>query len=285
MFDQLDASLGLLLNDSAIAPAFPELFNADIAFTTPEKAYKYTQETLNLFLYETRENRELRRADPIVEYRNGLSARRRPPLRVDCSYMVTAWSKKNLPDKVAAEHKLLGQAFACLSRFPVLPDRFLVAPGLMAEDYPPPTLVAQMDAAKNVGEFWSALGIAPRPFFNLIVTITMDLDQSLQEFPVTTMLTTYEVPNTSLSELRVNIGGTVRGMRNLTLVPIPDAWVRLEPSGLTTVSDRAGRFIFDNVSGGPGMTLRARAMGFNAEAQRVNFEIPSLDGTYDLQFP
>src|SRR5215467_3283062 len=103
MFELLDASLQNLLDDPAVGIPFPELLNADISFITPEKGYAPGQETLNLFLYETRENRELRDLTPIFDQINGVSVKRRPYLRVDCSYMVTAWSKKSGADKNSAE--------------------------------------------------------------------------------------------------------------------------------------------------------------------------------------
>src|SRR5262245_36976492 len=127
MFERLDGALKAMLDEPAMQASLPELFDADVSFATPEKGYTQSQETINLFLYETRENRELRDPVPIVESRAGLSLRRRPPLRVDCSYMVTAWSKKTAADKIAAEHRLLGQAFHWLSRFPTIPERYLQA--------------------------------------------------------------------------------------------------------------------------------------------------------------
>jgi hypothetical protein len=176
---------------------------------------------------------------------------------------------------------LLAQAFNWLSRFPEIPDQYLQAANLTGQIYAPPTLVAQMDAAKNVGEFWSALGISPRPFFNLIVTVTMDLDQVVQEFPVTTVLTTYRQAQSTASDLRITIGGTVRDrLRN----PVSDAWVRLDPPGFTQVTDASGRFIFDNIGGGSGFALRARARGFAIDAELTNLDIPSFSGSYDLQF-
>jgi hypothetical protein len=281
MFELLDKTLAELM---ARAP-FTALGAASTSFETPEKTFIPNDELVNLFLYETRENRELRDSVPIIEQRNGLSVRRNPPLRVDCCYLVTTWSMESGADKVAAEHALLAQAFNWLSRFPVIPQWALTAGGLTGQAFAPPTLVAQMDPVKSVGEFWSALGIAPRPFFNLMVTITMDLDLSLEEFPVTTMLTNYYAGDPARGDRRALIAGTVRD-RNATAVR--DAWVRLEPAGFTTVTDSAGHFVFDNVAPGAGMTLRARAPGFTEatlpNAQIPSLDIPSVDGHYDLTF-
>ena len=163
--------------------------------------------------------------------------------------------------KIVAEHRLLAEAFNWLSRFPTMPERFLntdrsASVGRCSHR---PRWSRRLDTFKNASEFWVSLSIAPRPFFNLVVTITMDLDQALEEFPVTTAMANYHPGDPARGEWRVAIGGTVRdrGAR-----PVAEAWVRLEPAGLTTVTDASGRFVFDDVARGAGLTLRARAPGF-----------------------
>ncbi|HEX6973629.1 MAG TPA: Pvc16 family protein [Vicinamibacterales bacterium] len=281
MFQLLDDTLRRLLDDPAIGAVFPELLNADVSFVAPEKGQTPSVDAINLFLYETRENRDVRELTPMVTVQNGISRRRRAPLRVDCCYLVTAWAKGTGGAKVAKEHQLLGQAFNWLSRFPEIPDRYLLPAGLTNQVYRPWTLVAQLDAVRTVGDFWTALGIAPRPFFNVIVTICMDLDVGFDDPIVTTIMTSYfPLQDPAAREEHVFLGGTVRD--NLG-APVANAWVRLEPAGLTQVSDDKGRFIFGGVARGAGMTLRARASG-RPEAVRTAVEVPSATQDYDLQF-
>jgi hypothetical protein len=275
MFQDLDTTLANILEDGA-APA--HLVAAEVSFATPDNNYAPQQgdTAVNLFLHEVKENRELRDLVPIPQQIGNRYLQCKPPLRVDCAYLVTAWSKEK---KVADEHELLGLAFAWLSRFPVIPENYF-AKNLASQPYPPPSLVAQWDAAKNVGEFWSALGIAPRPFFNLIVTVAMDLDQVLEDAIVKTVMTTYHAADPASAEELIVIGGTVRDRDGNAL---GNAWVRLEPAGLTQVTDAAGRFVFTGVARGAGMTLRARAPGFG-EAVRRPVEVPSITRDYDLNF-
>ncbi|MEO8154446.1 MAG: Pvc16 family protein [Rhizobacter sp.] len=275
MFDQLDSALNTLLNEPALQSVLPELLAAETSFATPEKGHVLTKDTVNLFLFETKENRELRNALPEVQTTGNVGARRRATLRVDCSYMVTAWSVKKGIDKVAAEHRLLGQAFNWLSRFPRVPLRCFATAAQPAQVFEPPTMVAQMDGAKSAGEFWHALGVAPRPYFNLMVTVAMELAQAVEDSLVTTIATQYA------TDERLLIGGTVRDRDQR---PVADAWVRLEPRGETTVTNAAGRFVFERAARGAGQTLRARASGFT-EAVRTPLEVPSLSGDYDLTFP
>ena len=281
MFQDLDTTLTNLLGDAS-APA--AVLAAEVSFITPDKTYapQQAETALNLFLHEVKENRTLRENVPIVEQVTGLSVRRKPPLRVDCTYMVTAWSKKSGANKISAEHQLLGQALNWLSRFPTIPERYIQAAGLANQVFDPPTLVAQLDAVKNVGEFWTALGIAPRPFFDLVVTISMELDQSLVDGIVKTIATTYETISSGQREELMIIGGTVRNANGNS---VRNAWVRLDPLGLTQIADDSGRFIFSNVARGAGYSLSALAPGYSLPANLNNFEIPSLSGDYDLQFP
>lgn len=282
MFHNLDTTLEKILNDAA-APM--QLRNAGVSFETPDKNYKpSTPDTaVNLFLYEVKENRELRDPVPITENVGNIYVQRRPPVRVDCSYLVTAWTDGVTGAiKIRLEHQLLSQAFLWLSRFPIIPANYWQ--GSLSnppQPFPPPTMVAQWDGGKNKGEFWTALGIPPRPYFNLIVTIAMDLNQQIEGSLVTTMITGYRQDDDAATrEERINIGGLVRDKAGN---PVADAWVRLEPTGKIQVTDPAGRFVFVGVQRGSGYILRARAVGLG-EAIRGDVEIPSFSGEYNLQF-
>lgn len=290
MFHYLDNTLKNLL-DSAPPDVADDLFvNAHISFDTPEKGFKPTEGDLaiNLFLYEVKENRELRQTAPNKVSRNGQAGNRRAPLRVDCAYMVTAWSNITNQDNVANAHNLLGQAFYWLSRFPKIPEKYLTDAGLTGQLFDAPTMVAQMDGAKSAGEFWSALGIPPRPYFNLIVTICMDLDQAVEDSIVTTMSSRYlQTGELSSEEELLLIGGTVRDNAGK---PVPNAWVLMEPydpvrwDNEIKVTDKDGHFVFKKAVRGVGFSLRARASGYPETPPRQFDVVPSATGEYDLQF-
>jgi hypothetical protein len=44
-------------------------------------------------------------------------------------------------------------------------------------------MVAQLKEDQSSGQFWTALGIAPRPAFSLTTTITMALAEQPEQFP------------------------------------------------------------------------------------------------------
>ena len=281
MFHDLDTAIESILN---LADAPPQLLAADISFETPDRNYAPATPTVNLFLFEVKENRELRDPEPIVDKVGDLFIRRLPPLRVDCTYIVTAWSNLAAAARVVEEHRLLGQALLWLSRFPIVPANLLIGT-LANQPFPPPTLVAQMMPDKSNGDFWAALGAAPRPAFFLVVTIAMDLNRFVEGPLVTTTLTEYQQgEDVTTREERINIGGIVR---DNTGAGVADAWVRLEPAGRIEVTQsddpNEGRFVFVDVRQGTNLTLRARAAGLGEVSRTI--DIPSQTGEYNLQFP
>lgn len=278
MFDDLDATLRMVLDD---AGAPPELRLADVSFETPGKDYAPAPETVNLFLREVRENAELRDPVPVIEQANGEFVRRPPPLRVECAYLVTTWADPSQAAgvKVLAEHRLLAQALAWLRRFPTIPAGYLQGT-LASQEIPPPTVVARPAGARDAGEFWtwSALGIAPRPALDLAVTIAMAID-----------LTVIEGPPVVTSELRLGqpdagpgifeVAGTVRR----ALAAVPGAQVALQPGGATTVTDELGRFSFAGLAPGD-YSLSTTTAGQPATATAV--VVPATTASaYDVDLP
>ncbi len=181
MFDDLDDTLRAVLDDPT-APA--DLRAADVSFLTPDKDFAPAQATVNLFLYEVQENHQLRENGPIVELVDGQYISNQPPVRMDCTYLTTTWSAKTGALQAAEEHRLLGLALLWLNRFPVVGTDFLR--GTLAtppQPFPLPTLVAQLKEDQSNGQFWTALGIAPRPAFSVTVTIAMLAPAEPDQFP------------------------------------------------------------------------------------------------------
>jgi hypothetical protein len=260
MFNDLDASLTQLINDAPLTE-MPELHNADVSFVTPENAFAPGQPTVDLFLYEVRENRNLRDSRPLVE-RNGDHFTTRPaPLRADCAYIVTAWAAGPAgAARVAAEHQLLGQTLGWLSRFSTLPDRYLQgALGTPDRLYPPPALVAQFDPNQNAGDFWVAMGIPPRPAFGLTVTVEIELGEPIGGHLVTTHGTA-----TAGDAPWVGIGGRI--VDSVAGDGIEDAVVDILDLRLRTRSGAEGHYAFPRVIPGAHQ-IRVIGRGFQPKTQ------------------
>jgi hypothetical protein len=201
---------------------------------------------------------------------------------VDCSYIATTWGTGAAgAARVAAEHRLLGQALIWLSRFPTIPAHYLQ--GVLTSPlriYPLPTMVAQMDPNQHAGDFWTAMGIAPRPAFYLIVTTELPLSFPTEGPLVTTADVGYlQAGQPASREEWINFGGQVRDAGG---APVPGSSVLLDPAGRMEVTDADGHFRFDKVAVG-GYTLRARAPGHPDVSRAV--EVPEPSGEYDVQFP
>ena len=107
----------------------------EVSFEQPkrENSAKWTKPTVNLFLYDLRENNVLRQHqwERLAGGDNGgrggveqLARLKRSPMRVDCCYMLTTWA--NDPED---EHRLLTRCLLALFRFPILPeDRLMTLP-------------------------------------------------------------------------------------------------------------------------------------------------------------
>src|ERR671927_1773501 len=94
----------------------------EIAFDAPASDWsaKLTSPTVNLFLYDLRENLGQAEATPREVRVNGANSTAAPPMRLEITYAVTAWTKA-----VEDEHRLLSQVLAVLFSYKNLPGDVL----------------------------------------------------------------------------------------------------------------------------------------------------------------
>ena len=89
MFQDLDLTLAALLG-SELAVG-----NVAVSFAAPDDQFPPSGVTLpaiDFFLYDVREDHDLRTSEWEVERRSdGMIIRKRPPVRVTCSYLITSW--------------------------------------------------------------------------------------------------------------------------------------------------------------------------------------------------
>lgn len=184
MLKSLDDTLIELLRRSLP----PELAKISISFALPDREFPPSTVTLpaiNFFLYDVRENRELRDREWQVERQNNGAMLRQPPLvRVDCSYLITAWYDKGLSDQAQQEHQLLGEVMEVLLGYPTLPHEVLQGK-LQQQELPPPTSVLQAGQLQSLAELWQALDGKPKAGLNYTVTIAVPTGKPIPAgFPV-----------------------------------------------------------------------------------------------------
>jgi hypothetical protein len=172
MFQDLDATLAALL-DAELA-----VRNVDISFAAPDDQFPPSGVTLpavSMFLYDIRENTqlrsnewELRRDDD-----NRITSRRRPPVRVDCSYLITAWPS-DVPEPAADEHLLLGEVMKVLLRHRAVPAQYLRG-DLEGQEPPVRARILAENQLQSLGELWQAMGGKPKAALHYGVTLSVDV--------------------------------------------------------------------------------------------------------------
>jgi hypothetical protein len=172
MLDDLDKTFEKLLRQELPSSLASQLA---ISFLAPNAEFppsSVTPPALNLFLYDVREDREWRTGDWALE-RDAAgvpTGRRAPPVRIECSYLITAWPSTVSSDPAGDEHRLLGEVIRALVRHPVLPAGVLQ--GSLKQQ--PPALPAsslQPGRLQSIAELWQAAGGRPKAAITSTITL------------------------------------------------------------------------------------------------------------------
>ncbi|MDV2996732.1 MAG: hypothetical protein N4J56_006437 [Chroococcidiopsis sp. SAG 2025] len=188
MLHDLDKTLEELLK-AELPPAFVgtnATTRVSISFATPDREFASqiaNAPTIDLFLYDVRENLELRSNEWVVDRQpNGTATRKRPPVRVDCSYAITIWTAGNQSDP-QTEHRLLGEVMKALLRHPIIPVAVLQG-SMKEQEILPRSLTLRPTQLQSLGEFWQAMGGRPKPALNYTVTIAIPVYEEAETLPL-----------------------------------------------------------------------------------------------------
>ncbi|MCA9921802.1 MAG: DUF4255 domain-containing protein [Anaerolineales bacterium] len=222
----------------------------DVKFDQPTREWsvRLSRPTINLFLYDLRENNVLRQHqwERVMEA-NGRShthnvSQKRTPFRIDCHYMLTAWAA-NPQD----EHRLLTRAMLALFRFPVLMPNQLKGE-LANQPFKLQTRLAGHDKLTNPAELWGSMDNEMRPSISYIVTLALDpwtavTGPAVRTFTLDTGQADHLPNQHHLQEgtavTNATIGGTITKLQE----PQPGLQVTVKASGQSTTTDKDGRFI------------------------------------------
>jgi Pvc16 N-terminal domain/Carboxypeptidase regulatory-like domain len=266
MLADLDESLRVLLQAELATHGF-EL--VQIVFDAPTKDWASTLSapTLNLFLYDIRESKDLRPSD--WESRSDDEGRRydvRPPLRVDVGYAVTAWTR-NVED----EHRMLSQALAILFAFPELPRGELT--GSLrngSQRFPLRTRIAQ-ERSDGGSNFWTAVGGQYKASLDYVVTLSCEPGTLIERGPevrTQTLRTELAGRAETTREEAHRFGGSVRDESG---APVAGAWVALPESGRLAITDARGMFVIEHVPLG---SQKLVARGPDGSEQEAQVDVP-----------
>jgi len=284
MIADLDETLRQLL----IAEMPVKNGEVEISFDQPKREWsgRITRPTINLFLYDVRENVTLRQHqwEQLGGASNGnnLAHMKRTPMRVDCTYVMTAWAADP-----GDEHRLLTRALMALFRFPVLPDKRLVG-ALRNPTFPLQARLGSHDKLSNPAELWGALDNEMRPSIPYVITLALDPWQEITG-PIVRTLTlrsgqaftqpwTQELVEDQTRIDMVFIGGTVRLRKDKT--PLAQAQVALKGTGMVTTTDAEGRFTLGSMPPGAYTLVVWTEEG---KPTQKGLSVPAEDGDYDVE--
>jgi Pvc16 N-terminal domain/Carboxypeptidase regulatory-like domain len=267
---------------SAPPPAKPS-FSFAIPDEDFQKQVTGTGVRLNIYLYEVRENRDLRRSQWSRTERSDQTAiDSAPPAQFDCHYLISAWSPAQANEATTPqfdEHQVLSEALRVILNNPDVNAGVLgiTGGGPIFQAAHIQLAVAPPEAPRVLNDFWSTMQLPWRPAIQLIATAPLDLQQSMAPGPlVTTIVQGYRRTDMSegVQDERIQIGGWV--IRTADGSPISGASVVLLDTGALALTDSEGHYAFAGLKRGP-IRLRASAQGLTPIERTLNIPVSLLD--------
>jgi hypothetical protein len=250
----------------------------EIKFDQPAREWsaRLARPTLNLFLYDVRENATLRQHQwqPVGNGGPRDAARKRTPFRVDCTYLLTTWAAE-----AEDEHRLLSRALMALFRFPVLPEAHMA--GIMqGQPFDVQTKLASPDRLTNPAEIWSALDNETRPTVPYTVTLALDPWAEVTDSLVRTLTLRSRQSLAPFAEAPVSIfiGGTVRDKEGQ---PRAGITVALKDTGYVTNTGDDGRYVLGGMPPGDYVLVCWPETG---KPRQQPIRVADGDGNYDVEW-
>jgi len=270
MISGLDETIKqLLIQKGEIDPS-----EIDITFEAPDREWSasISKPTINIYLYDIRENHKLRSTEwAITKDGNGNATKTKNPNRIDISYMITVWTSD-----VMDEHRLLWHVLFTLFRYHRFPEE-LLPEELRRTDYPVKASAAQPDGLfNNPADFWSALDNEIKPSIYYVITVPMDSDMAFTAPVVKTKVLDVRPPDTE-SESLVQVTGMVHEAGD-PAGGIAGAMVIVKEAGRTATTDSTGQYSFSKLTAGK---YTFRVLAPDREAVETLITVPGR--TYDLE--
>jgi hypothetical protein len=264
MLADLDETIRGLLKDELDRHGFE---GVDIAFDAPSRDWsgQLSKPTVNVFLYDLREAESLRTSEWGRMTRNGRTFETRPPMVMEASYAVTAWTQA-----VEDEHRLLSQVLAIFFAYPEIPQDKLngrLANGSQA--WPIKARIGQGKGEKS--DFWSAVGGQYKVSLDYVVRLSVESGAMRERGPevrtqtIRTAMT--DAPRSSVLEMHRS-GGKVTDKKGH---PLGDVWITLPDLGSWTSSRSDGEFRFDRLPPGRHRLIARTTDGREADS---HIEVP-----------
>ncbi|WP_405111779.1 DUF4255 domain-containing protein [Micromonospora sp. NBC_01405] len=177
MIHEVDDALRRLVRDEALPGS-----GVDIVLEAPTKewAARRNAPTVNVYLYDIREDLRRRSRGLVNEYdeRGQVARRVAPPRYIKLSYLVTAWTQR--PED---EHRLLSSLLLCFLRLDALPPAVLTG-SVAAIGMPVPMTVALPPPEDRAfADVWTALGGELKPSLDVVISTPVDSGRVVEAGP------------------------------------------------------------------------------------------------------
>ena len=170
MIHEVDSSLRALIQRETADGG-----DVDVVFDAPTKewASRRNVPTIDVYLYDIREDLRRRERGLINEYEgNRITARRLPPRHFKLSYLVTAWTQR--PED---EHRLLSALLSCFLRHDAVPPELLDGPLAELGLPVPMTIALPPPEDRSFADVWTALGGELKPSLDIVISAPTDTGQ------------------------------------------------------------------------------------------------------------
>lgn len=308
MIDALDRILTDLIQSRI--PALKK--STQLGFAPPDEQWSQSvaagsEERLNIYLYDVRENLKQRSNERVREPQDGWYSIRRVPPKIDCMYLLTAWSPVKVTPAIEPsldEHLILYNVLQVLMRNQsLLPSQvyrlgvtipsgrdLMSVPALLRQEELPMRAVLPDAAMRETGLFWSSVKGLWRPAVQLTVTLPVFMLDPPDESPMVTTVSadyrTWDEP--SSAEVWLSIGGQVT--TGTPAQAVKGAYVQIQglaPAEVKAVNRHVltpedGRFLFSQLRRG---RYRLRAVATGVGEVNRDVDLPSATGEYDLSLP
>lgn len=176
MIPDVDQALKTLITREAVDPG-----DVEVVLDAPTKdwAARLNGPTVDVYLYDIREDLRRRERGFVNEYDGDrVTARRQPPRHFKLSYLIAAWTQR--PED---EHRLLASLLQCFLRYEALPPEVLSGSLATTGFTVPISIALPPPEDRSFADVWTALGGELKPSLDVVVTVPFAAGQPLPSGP------------------------------------------------------------------------------------------------------
>ncbi len=246
----------------------------DVSFERPTREWsgRLSRPALNCFLYDVRERRIFRDEAPkVVPNGSGGFRRERPAMRIDLSYMITAWTRE-----ADDEHRILARALAAMYRSGEIASRHFQG-ALVNSGYAVYARIESSDHVAKPADIWGVLDNDLHTSLVWVLTAPLEAFEPVEGPIVRSRELRFGARGEDWRETSLQIAGTVTRKADPG-VGIAGVQISVEGTAMRVITGDDGRFAFAGVHPGE-RVLRYESQEFGAGERKL--AVPA--DTYDVE--